>query len=150
VIAPHIGTFYDTAVSDPNHSDEHVDTALRSFVLSSPADALLREAIATTLRAEPEERNDLFDELLSEIAKFMAAHPQERPWTYTVFTGTDGSRIFRGGVGHSLVIDRAGTMWRARSYEDFDTEYAITETECRITALTPRYEGMRRCSLDRP
>ena len=139
------GPLYDIAVFDPN-----VETALRSWVVSSPADGLLREAIATTLRAEPQAREDLFAELLSEIAKFMAAHPQERPWTYTVFTGTDGSRIFRGGVGHSLVIDRSGTMWRARSYEDFDTAYAITEAECRITALTPRYEGMRRCSLDSP
>jgi hypothetical protein len=130
---------YDIAVS------ENGEPVLQSFVVTSPADALLREAIATTLGVEPQDREALFTELLTEIQTFMAAHPQERPWTFTKFVGTDGSRIFRGGVGHSLVIDPDGVMWRARSYEDFDTEYAITETECRITALTPRYEGMRRC-----
>lgn len=73
----------------------------------------------------------------------MAAHPEERPWTCTVYTGTDGSRIFRGGVGHSLVIDPEGRLWRARSYEDFETAYTFPEGGCEIATLTPLYDQMR-------
>lgn len=73
----------------------------------------------------------------------MAAHPEERPWTCTVYTGTDGSRIFRGGVGHSLVIDPEGRLWRARSYEDFETTYTFPEGGCEIDTLTPLYGQMR-------
>jgi len=73
----------------------------------------------------------------------MANHPEERPWTCRVYTGTDGSRIFRGGVGHSLVIDAGGRLWRARSYEDFDTTYAFTDSTCEIDRLTPLYAHMR-------
>lgn len=73
----------------------------------------------------------------------MIMHPQERPWTCKVFTGTDGSRIFRGGVGHSLVIDPTGRLWRALSYEDFHTTYTLTENSCEIASLTPLYSQMR-------
>ena len=73
----------------------------------------------------------------------MTAHPQERPWTCTVYTGTDGSTIFRGGVGHSLVVDQEGRLWRARSYEDFDTTYRFTETSCEVDTLTPLFAQMR-------
>lgn len=73
----------------------------------------------------------------------MAAHPEERPWTCTVYTGTDGSTIFRGGVGHSLVIDPAGRLWRARSYEDFETTYRFERDLCVIETLTPLYGQMR-------
>ena len=73
----------------------------------------------------------------------MANHPEERAWTCRVYTGTDGSRIFRGGVGHSLVIDASGRLWRARSYEDFDTTYALTDSTCEIDRLTPLYAQMR-------
>jgi hypothetical protein len=118
-------------------------TPLQSGVLTSPADSLLARAIALTLQAPPCERGGLFLALTREIVSFMAAHPEERVWTCTVFDGTDGSRIFRGGVGHSLVIDPAGRLWRARSYEDFDTTYAITGSSCEITSLTPRYEQMQ-------
>ena len=40
--------------------------------------------------------------------------------------------IFRGGVGHSLVIDPRGRLWRARSYEDFYTTYRLTGTAYEI------------------
>jgi hypothetical protein len=120
---------------------------LESAVLTSPADALLGEAIATALQAEPDERSVLFERLLSEIEALMKLQPQERPWTYTAFDGTDGSRIFRGGTGHSLVIDTRGDMWRARSYEDFDTTYEVTGNECRITSLTPLYGQMRQYAV---
>lgn len=73
----------------------------------------------------------------------MAVHPEERPWTCKVYDGTDGSAIFRGGVGHSLVIDPAGRLWRARSYEDFDTTYKFTDGSCEIDTLTPLYAQMR-------
>jgi len=104
---------------------------------------MLSRAIATTLAAPPGERARIFGELVCEIEAYMAAHPAERPWTCTVFRGTDGSHVFRGGVGHSLVIDPAGRLWRARSYEDFDTTYAFADGDCTIATLTPRYAQMR-------
>lgn len=116
---------------------------LQSGVLSSPADPLLRQAIARTLDAPPEERAQMFASLVREIEVFMAAHPEERPWSCTVYEGTDGSMIFRGGIGHSLVIDPSGRLWRARSYEDFDTTYSFTERSCEIATLTPLYAQMR-------
>jgi len=116
---------------------------LVSGVLSSPADDLLRLAIGDTLRAPAGDRARLFEQFVREIESFMANHPEERPWTCRVYTGTDGSRIFRGGVGHSLVIDTSGRLWRARSYEDFDTTYAFTESTCEIDRLTPLYDQMR-------
>lgn len=75
--------------------------------------------------------------------QFMAAHPEERPWTCTIYTGTDGSSIFRGGVGHSLVVDPEGRLWRARSYEDFETTYRFGDGTCEIDQLTPLYGKMR-------
>jgi hypothetical protein len=60
-----------------------------------------------------------------------------------VYAGTDGSTIFRGGVGHSLVIDPDGRLWRGRSYEDFETMYRFESGTCRIDTLTPLYGQMR-------
>jgi hypothetical protein len=104
---------------------------------------MLSRAIALTLAAPPAERCGLFIELVREIERFMAAHPEERPWTCTVYTGTEGSTIFRGGVGHSLVIDPEGRLWRARSYEDFETTYRFEHGTALIDTLTPLYEQMR-------
>lgn len=104
---------------------------------------MLGRAIDATLRAPLGERAELFGRLVSEIAAYMAAHPEERSWTCTVYIGTDGSRIFRGGIGHSLVIDPAGRLWRARSYEDFETTYEFFVNDCRIDTLTPIYSQMR-------
>lgn len=117
--------------------------SLQSGVLTSPADALLSEAIAQTLRAPAAARARLFAQLVGEIEIFMAAHPEERPWVCKVYSGTDGSAIFRGGVGHSLVIDSAGRLWRARSYEDFETTYAFNGSTYEIDTLTPLYVQMR-------
>lgn len=102
---------------------------------------MLKDAITLTLNTPHAERAACFTQLIQEIVVFMAAHPQERPWTCKIFTGTDGSHIFRGGVGHSLVIDRDGRLWRARSYEDFETTY--TEDTYEIAWLTPIYAQMR-------
>jgi hypothetical protein len=120
-----------------------MDSELQSCILTSPADGLLGDAIAETLAAVPAERCRLFLERVRSIEAFMAARPEERPWTCTVYTGTDGSMIFRGGVGHSLVIDGEGRLWRARSYEDFATTYRFTERSCEIDTLTPLYGQMR-------
>jgi len=124
-------------------ADRSQTQPLQSGVLTSPADALLGRAIAETLRAPAAERADLFRRLVREIEEFMAAHPAERPWTCTVYVATDGARVFRGGIGHSLVVDPDGRLWRARSYEDFRTTYTFTATSCEIATLTPLYEQMR-------
>src|SRR5205814_1730158 len=114
-------------MSDAEHSapaeGPGAESALTSCVLTSAADGLLRDAIETTLRAEPRTRANLFEQMLRQVEDFMKQHPRERSWSFSVFTGTDGSRIFRGGTGRSIVVDPAGTLWRARSYEDFDTTY---------------------------
>jgi dihydrofolate reductase len=123
--------------------DGATNSPLVSGVLTSPADAMLSHAIARTLEAQPAERARLFARLVREIEDFMRAHPAERPWTCNLHIGTDGSHIFRGGVGHSLVVDPAGRLWRARSYEDFDTTYRFENGTCEIDQLTPRYDQMR-------
>lgn len=120
----------------------HEET-LRSGVLFSPADDLLRQAIAETLNAPVAERAKLFAQRAQEIETYVAAHYPQRPWTCSRYVGTDGSQIFRGGVGHSLVIDPSGRLWRARSYEDFDTTYAFVGQACEIASLTPLYAQMR-------
>ena len=120
-----------------------VEEPLQSGVLSSPAEPMLGRAIAETLAAPPSEREALFGRRVGEIERFMAEHPQERPWTATLFRGADGSAIFRGGVGHSLVIDPQGKLWRARSYEDFLTSYTVTDRTCEIRTLMPLYGQMR-------
>jgi hypothetical protein len=116
---------------------------LQSGILTSPAEPMLGRAIARTLEAPPSDRVRLFTQLVGEIESFMAAHPEERPWTCTVFEGTDGSTIFRGGVGHSLVLDPDGRLWRARSYEDFATTYRQESASFEIDTLTPLYHQMR-------
>jgi hypothetical protein len=127
------------APATPTRNDE----PLQSGVLSSPAEPMLSRAITQALSAPAVNRAQVFSHLVREIEHFMEAHPQERPWTCTVHTGTDGSTIFRGGIGHSLVVDPAGRLWRARSYEDFDTTYRFVDRSCEIDTLTPRYEQMR-------
>jgi len=126
-----------------SHENMIRDAELQSGVLTSPADEMLSRAIRETLRAPATDRAHIFEQFVREIEVYMAAHPAERPWTCTVFTGTDGSRIFRGGIGHSLVIDVDGRLWRARSYEDFETTYTFSEDKCEIATLTPLFEQMR-------
>jgi len=115
---------------------------LQSGVLTSAAEPMLSAAIAETLNTPAASRAELFARRMREIEQFMAAHPEERPWTCRLYRGTDGSAIFRGGVGHSLVVDPDGRLWRARSYEDFETTYAPVERACEIETLTPLYAQM--------
>ena len=115
---------------------------LQSGVLTSAAEPMLSAAIAETLSTPAASRAELFARRMREIEQFMAAHPEERPWTCRLYRGTDGSAIFRGGVGHSLVVDPDGRLWRARSYEDFDTTYGPAERGCEIETLTPLYAQM--------
>ncbi len=116
---------------------------LQSGVLIPPGERPLGEAIAEVLRTPPQERVGLFELRVREIQSFIEANHPEQPWTCLVYRGTDSSHIFRGGVGHSLVIDPEGRLWRARSYEDFDTTYDITDKSCTIATLTPLYHQMR-------
>ena len=105
---------------------------------------MFSDALAATLRVEPALRAELFERMTREIAaKTTPPDSGFRPWTCTVHDGVDGSRIFRGGLGASVVIDPAGRLWRARNVEDFDTTYTITEASCEIATLAPKYDGMR-------
>lgn len=132
----------------PNQEVQSGGDSLVSAVATSPADPLLRNAIVDALRMLPGGRAAFLAVRLGEIQAFMEQRPAERPWTFSEFAGTDGSHIFRGGVGHSLVVDPEGTLWRARSYEDFVTVYSIADKRCTIAALTPIYRDMRRYTLD--
>jgi hypothetical protein len=114
-------------------------------LLTAPTgEAMFAEAIGLALRACPPERAELFERLTGEIEALTTVPDSGlRPWTRSVHTGTDGSRIFRGTEGSSLVIDPTGRLWRARSYEDFATTYTITPTSCEIATLAPLYAEMR-------
>ncbi len=129
------------------HNGEEVETPLQSFVLIPPGEKPLSEAIATTLQAAPAERVALFAGFTREIETWVAANAPEHPWTCALYRGTDGSHIFRGGLGHSLVIDPEGRLWRGRSYEDFLTTNDITPKTCTIATLTPLYDQMRQFTL---
>jgi hypothetical protein len=107
-------------------------------------EAMFSQAIAATLLALPRDRAELFERLTGEIETITTPPGSGwRPWTRTVHTGTDGSRIFRGGVGFSVVIDPQGRMWRGANHEDFATTFTITPTSCEIESLTPKYSQMR-------
>jgi len=111
--------------------------------MDSPGEAAFSEAIRETLSAPPGRRAAVFESLARAIETRIAAVCPENPWTCTAHEGVDGSRIFRGGVGVSLVIDPAGRLWRGRSYEDFETTYRIEGNTCEIETLRPLYSQMR-------
>lgn len=105
---------------------------------------MFSHAIALTLQAPTLDRAELFERLTAEIAEITTAEDSGwKPWTRTVYTGTDGSRIFRGGIGFSVVIDPQGRLWRAANHEDFETTFTITPTSCEIESLTPKYSQMK-------
>lgn len=109
----------------------------------SPGEAAFSEAIRQTLAAPAARRAETFERLARNIETRIEESCPEHPWTYQVYDGVDGSRIFRGGVGVSLVIDPAGRLWRARSYEDFETTYRIDGNTCEIETLRPLYSQMK-------
>jgi hypothetical protein len=109
----------------------------------SPGETRLSDAIRQTLAAPAAARATIFEELARAIEVIVAQTCPDRPWTYKVYDGVDGSRIFRGGVGTSLVIDPEGRLWRARNYEDFETTYRIDGSTCEIETLRPIYSQMR-------
>ena len=109
----------------------------------SPAEAAFSDAIRQTLAAPPSHRALIFETLARDIELKIGETCPEHPWTCQVFDGTDGSRIFRGGIGTSLVIDPKGRLWRARSYEDFETTHRIKGNTCEIETLLPLYSQMR-------
>jgi hypothetical protein len=105
---------------------------------------MLRAAIAQTLAADPRERADLFERLTGEIAAVTTAPGSAlRPWTRTIHAGVDGSRIFSGGVGLSIVVDPEGRLWRGRTYEDFATTYRLGDGTCEVESMEPRYAQMK-------
>ena len=126
------------------------EPGLQSAVFIPPGEKFLRDAITATLLAPPEQRAGLFERQARRIESLVEATAPEHPWTCDVYRGTDGSHIFRGGVGHSLVIDPQGRLWRARSYEDFETTYSFTPSTCVIATLQPLYEQIREYRLERP
>ena len=110
---------------------------------ASPGETSLSDAIRQTLSAPPPTRAAMFEKLAREIEQIVAQACPDHPWTCQVYNGLDGSRIFRGGVGTSLVIDPEGRLWRARNYEDFETTYRIEANTCEIEMLRPIYSQMR-------
>src|SRR2546430_9164113 len=87
---------------------------LQSGILPSPGEPMLSDAITLTLAAPAQDRANLFERLTQAIVANVSASAEGRPWACTVHRGTDGSRVFRGGIGHSLVVDPDGRLWRAR------------------------------------
>jgi hypothetical protein len=119
-------------------------TTQHDAVSDLTGEEMLGSAIAQTLRAPAAQRAALFEQLTREIGAVTTAPGAElRPWVCFVHDGTDGSRVFRSGVGLSIVIDPDGRLWRARTYEDFDTTHDITPTSCEIATMTPKYAEMR-------
>jgi hypothetical protein len=117
---------------------------LQSAIYAASGEEMLSKAIALTLVAPTHDRAELFELLMREIAAIVSTVDSGmKPWTCFVHDGTDGSRIFRGGVGTSVVVDPQGRLWRARTYEDFETTYTITPTSCEIATMKPNYNLMR-------
>jgi hypothetical protein len=124
--------------------EQQIDApVLQSGVLIPPGEKHLSDAIAATLRLPPGQRAAAFEKFARRIEAIVAAEAPGHPWTCTLYRGTDGSHVFRGGAGHSLVVDPLGRLWRALNYEHFETAYDISPDACTITALTPRYEQPR-------
>jgi hypothetical protein len=95
-----------------------------------------------TLQAPPNERAILFENFTKYINKKAIYEDIQKTWTCSIHIGTDGSRIFRGGIGSSIVIDPQGRLWRAATLEDFETTYTLTPNACEINTMTPIYGKM--------
>ena len=115
----------------------------QSPVMAASGEEMFSKAIALALEAPPDNRAELIERFLQDIVAIVSAHPAMRPWTYNRHAGSDGARIFSGGIGLSLVVDAAGRLWRGRTYEDFETLYHLTPTTCEVVMMTPKYNQMR-------
>ena len=125
-------------------------TPLPSTIYAPSGDEMLSKAIAITLQTPAQDRAELFESLTREIVAITsAANSKMKPWVCFVHSGTDGSRIFRGGIGLSIVVDPQGRLCRARTYDDFETTYTITATSCKIATMKPNYTLMREYVLRR-
>ena len=120
-------------------------TSEKSSKLILPADGseMLKKAIMLTLQAPSHERAILFENFTAYINKKVIYEDIQKIWTCSIHSGTDGSRIFRGGIGFSIVIDPQGRLWRAATLEDFETTYTLTPNSCEINMMTPIYAKMR-------
>jgi hypothetical protein len=117
---------------------------LRSEICAPSGEEMLSKVIAIILQAPTQDRAELFEFLMREIVAIMSTpNSGMKPWTCFMHNGTDGSRIFRGGIGSSIVIDPEGRLWRARTYEDFETTYTFTATSCEIATMKPNYSLMK-------
>lgn len=114
-------------------------TPLQSGITVSPGEEMLSKAIALTLQTPAQHRAELFELLMQEIVVAVSALNTGKSWTYFVHQGTDSSRIFRGATGRSIVVDPEGRLWRARTYEDFETTYTSTAKSCEIATMKPNY-----------
>jgi hypothetical protein len=131
-----LGWIMDGAPMDKSMADSEAITV-------SQGETSFSDAIRQTLSAPADMRAAMFEKLALEIERIVAQTCPDHPWTSKVYNGLDGSRIFRGGVGTSLVIDLEGRLWRARNYEDFETTYRIEGNTCEIETLRPIYSQMR-------
>jgi hypothetical protein len=113
------------------------------LIFPDDGSVMFRKAIRLTLQAPPDTRATLFEKLVVYIQKNAVYEDMHKSWVCNLHTGTDGSRIFRGGIGFSLVIDPQGRLWRAATVEDFETTYTLTSTSCEIDTMTPIYATMR-------
>lgn len=113
------------------------------LIFPDDGSVMFRKAIRLTLQAPLHERAILFEKLAEYIRQNAVYEESHKSWICYVHTGTDGSRIFRGGIGFSLVIDPQGRLWRAATAEDFETTYTLTSTSCEIDTMTPIYATMR-------
>lgn len=116
---------------------------LCELIFPDDGSVMFKKAIQLTLQTPLDKHAALFEKLAEYVQKNAIYEDIHKSWMYNLHTGTDGSRIFRGGIGFSLVIDPQGRLWRAATAEDFETTYILTATSCEIDTMTPIYATMR-------
>ncbi len=113
-------------------------------ILPADGSLMFKKAIWLTLQEVPLNRAFFFDNLAKYIQEnALYEEDSNKTWTYQLIVGTDGSHIFKGGIGFSLVVDPTGRIWRAATLEDFETTYTVTTNSCEIATMTPIYVNMK-------
>lgn len=116
----------------------------QELILPADGSLMFKKAIWLTLQEAPVNRAFFFDSLAKYIQEnALYEDNSSKSWTYQLLFGTDGSYIFKGGIGFSLVVDLNGRLWRAATLEDFETTYTITTNSCEIATMTPIYANMK-------